>query len=188
MTNLTKRSGAARLMAAALCATVLTFGASRAEESPQPSADARAMTAYEVVVLYSGKSWQWPDGAGRLESDGRRFTAISGSGETTNWAEGRWLVTDGGSLCLEANWHASGESYPDRTCFDHRVDGNTIYQRRSPAGDWFVFKHAQAKPDDEFSRLVPNDLVSVRLEDARSTTSATQPSSGPSISGVNDNE
>lgn len=189
MTKPTRAAGASRLAATALCLSVFAFpGASHAEDRSQPPAHARAMTAYEVVVLYRGKSWQWPDGAGRMEAEGRRFTAITGSDDDASWAEGRWLVTNSGRMCLDADWHSSAGIFPDRTCFAHRIDGETIYQRRSPAGDWYVFKHAPAEADDEFARLVAKDLVSAGLEEVRSAIRPQQPSSAPSISGVNDNE
>jgi len=184
-TNVTRTS---RLAAAALCLSVLSISGTSHAENSQPPPQARAMTAYEVVVLYRNKSWQWPDGAGRMDAEGRRFTAVSGSGDAASWAEGRWLVTDRGRMCLDADWHSSAGTFPDRTCFSHRLDGDTIYQRRSPAGDWYVFKHAPAKADDEFTKLVAKDLVSAGLEEARSATRPQKHSSPPSHSGVNENE
>ena len=189
MTKSTNFTGASRLAAAALCVSALAIsGASHAEDSSQPSTQARAMTPFEIYVLYRDRSWQWPDGAGRMETDGRRFTAIAGSGEEASWAEGRWVVTNRGRMCLDADWHASGGPFPDRTCFDHRLDGGTIYQRRAPVGDWYVFKHSPAEAGDEFTRLVREDLVSAGLEEVRSALRPQQPSSAPSKSGVDDNE
>lgn len=182
-------TNAIRLTAAALCVSVLAAtGASRAADSPQPPPQARAMTAYELLTIYGDRSWQWADGAGRLETDDRRFTAITGSGGAANWAEGRWLITDRGRLCLVADWHIPSGSFPARTCFDHRRAGDTIYQRRLPEGAWYVFRHAPVAANDEFAKLVREDLVSARLDEARSAPRAARLSSAPSISGVNGNE
>jgi len=189
MKNPNKYIVATRLAAGALCVALATVsGASRAEDSPQPPVQGRAMTAFELYVLYRDRSWQWPDGAGRLETEGRRFTAIAGSGEEVSWAEGRWLVTDRGRMCLDAEWHASAGTFPDRTCFDHRLDGGTVYQRRAPSGDWYVFKHSPAEAGDGSTRLVREDLVSAGLEELRSVSGPQRHSSAPLISGVNDNE
>lgn len=146
------------------------------------------MTGYELYLLYRDKSWQWPDGAGRMETDGRRFTAISGSGDMASWAEGRWVVTDRGRFCLDADWHGSTGIFPDRTCFEHRLDGKTIYQRRLPAGDWYVFKHNPTAIEDEFTKLVRKDLVSTELEEVRAAVTPQQHSSESSNTGANDNE
>jgi hypothetical protein len=43
-------------------------------------------------------------------------------------------------------------------------DEDTIYQRREPSGEWYVFKHAKPAAGDEFSKLVREDLVSAELE------------------------
>jgi hypothetical protein len=133
-----------------------------------PPAQARAMTATELYMLYRNKSWQWPDGAGRLQADGRRFTAWAGAADKASWAEGRWTVSDHGRLCLKAQWHTVSGTYPNTTCFGHKQLGDTVYQKREPSGDWFVFKHA-APADDEFSKLVDQDLVSNDLERIKSS-------------------
>ena len=146
------------------------------------------MTAFELYVLYRDRSWQWPDGAGRLETEGRRFTAVAGSGDAASWAEGRWIVTERGRLCLDADWHAPAGTFADRTCFEHLIDGRTIYQRKAPAGDWFVFKNYPTEADDEFTKLVREDLVSAALEELRPSSWSQRPFSAPSVSGVNDNE
>lgn len=130
---------------------------------PTPPANAHAMTAAELYMLYRDKSWQWPDGAGRLQTDGRRFTAWSGSGDKVSWAVGRWTVSDHGRLCFKAQWHTVSGVYPNTTCFSHKKFGDIVYQRRQPSGDWYVFKHAKPA-DDEFSKLADQDLVSKNLE------------------------
>ncbi|MCZ8548493.1 DUF995 domain-containing protein [Mesorhizobium qingshengii] len=130
---------------------------------PTPPANARPMTGAELYMLYRDKSWPWPDGAGRLQTDGRRFTAWSGSGDKASWAVGRWTVSDQGRLCFKAQWHTVSGAYPNTTCFIHKKLGNIVYQKRQPSGDWYVFKHAEPA-DDEFSKLADRDLVSNNLE------------------------
>ena len=124
---------------------------------------ARVMTAVELFMLYRNKSWRWPDGAGRMEADGRVFKAWSGSGDDAVWARGRWMVTDTGTLCLKANWHGKAGSVEDRTCFSHMTDGRTIFQKKETSGEWYVFRHAEPQEDDEYKKLVREDLVTTRL-------------------------
>ncbi|TGQ38325.1 DUF995 domain-containing protein [Mesorhizobium sp. M00.F.Ca.ET.216.01.1.1] len=131
-------------------------------------ADARAMTGAELYILYHDKSWLWPNGAGRMHTDGRRFTAWAGSGEKSTWAEGRWLVTNRGRLCLKAQWHSSSGIVSNKTCFSHKKLGDTVYQKREPSGAWYVFKHGAAADNDEFNKLVSQDLVSSNLERIKS--------------------
>lgn len=140
-----------------------------AAKNPTPPHDARPMTSFELYALYRDKSWQWPAGAGRLQADGRRFTAWSGSGDKASWAEGRWTVNDRGQLCLKAEWHVVSGVFPNTTCFSHRKLGDIIYQKREPAGAWYVFKHATPANDDEFDKLVGQDMVSQNLEQIRSS-------------------
>ncbi|MBX9452258.1 MAG: DUF995 domain-containing protein [Mesorhizobium sp.] len=124
---------------------------------------ARPMTGVELYVLYRGKSWQWPDGAGRLQDKDRVFTAWSGSGENMAWAEGRWIVTDEGLLCLQARWHSKAGTVDDRTCFSHVTDERTIFQKRETSDEWYIFKHPEPQEGDEFKNLVRDDLVSAKL-------------------------
>jgi len=125
---------------------------------------ARLMTAAELYSLYRGKTWRWPDGAGRMEGTDRRFSAwVDGTGGQS-WAEGRWVVTDTGRLCLNAIWHAASGQFPAQTCFLHRIYDGTIYQKKEVGGAWFVFRHPIATETDEATKLIADDLVSQRLE------------------------
>jgi len=121
------------------------------------------MTATELYNLYRDKSWQWSDGAGLMQADGRRFTAWAGSGDKATWAEGRWTVNDKGRMCFKALWHSSSGVAPARTCFSHKRVGDTIYQKRDPSQNWYVFKHSPVAEGDEFNKLVSRDLVSLNL-------------------------
>jgi Protein of unknown function (DUF995) len=142
-------------------------GQARSEASVPPP-DATTMTGAELFMLYRNKSWLWSDGAGRMESDSRRFTAWAGSGDSATWAEGRWIVTDRGRLCFKAEWHSLSGVHPAKTCFSHKRHRNTIYQRREPSQAWYVFKHADSVEGEEFGKLVSQDLVSSELETIRS--------------------
>lgn len=48
-----------------------------------------------------------------------------------------------------------------KTCFSHRIDNGTIYQKREPGGEWYAFRNAEVHQDDEASKLVSTDLVPV---------------------------
>ncbi|MEI5678430.1 MULTISPECIES: DUF995 domain-containing protein [unclassified Mesorhizobium] len=136
-------------------------------EASVPPHDAQVMTSAELYMLYRNKSWQWSDGAGRMQSDGRRFTAWAGSGDKATWAEGRWTLSDNGQLCFKAQWHSLSGASPATTCFGHKRVGGTIYQRREPGQAWYVFKHSTPAQDDEFNKLVRGDLVSSKLQKIR---------------------
>lgn len=125
------------------------------------------LTAVELYVLYRDKSWQWTDGAGRMDSQDRRFRAWVDSDKGKSWAVGRWLVTDAGVMCLKAEWHSDQGVFPNRTCFAHRADGGTIYQKLEPGGSWYVFRHVEGRDDDEANKLVSADLVSGRLDELK---------------------
>ncbi|WP_163268960.1 DUF995 domain-containing protein [Chelativorans alearense] len=126
--------------------------------------NARPMTGVELYMLYHDKSWQWPDGAARMHDNGRTFKAWSGSGPDASWATGRWIVTDTGRLCLKADWHTRAGTFDGKTCFAHRTDGQAIYQRKEPDGDWYVFRHEEPQEGGEPNILVRDDLVTAKLE------------------------
>jgi hypothetical protein len=125
--------------------------------------NARTMTGVELYMIFQGKTWTWESGAGRMESEGRAFWAWAQSSTGESWAEGRWSVNDRGQLCLMAVWHSQSAAAPDKTCFSHRTLDGTIYQKREPSGEWYVFRHAKAQAGDEFNRLVSEDLVASKL-------------------------
>lgn len=153
-------------LAAMVLAGPVSASTAPAAESGPPAGSA-AMSAAELYTLYRDKSWQWPDGAGRMDSADRRFTAWVDGEKGKSWAEGRWLITDAGMLCFKADWHSGEDVLPVRNCFAHRIDGGTIYQKREPDGQWYVFRHAEARDDDEANKLVSEDLVSGRLDELK---------------------
>jgi hypothetical protein len=144
-----------------------------AQSVEQPSGT-RAMTAFEVYALYKNKSWQWVNGAGYMTDAGRQFSAWSDGEKGKTWAEGRWVISDTGALCLDATWHSEQGAFPAKTCFSHRLGGGTIYQKREPNGEWYVFRHANAREDDEAHKLVPSDLVSQQRDSIKTALGMTQ--------------
>jgi len=173
MTAIINNKSACRILLTGLLLSSESWAAAAAPLTPP--VDARPMTGVELYMLYRDKSWKWDDGAGRLDDQGRVFTAWSGSGESEFRARGRWIVTDKGQLCLKADWHTPTGTYPDKTCFSHRIVDRTIYQKKEPSGDWYVFRHAVPSEGDEFRKLVREDLVSSRLA-RRETSPQTKPS------------
>ncbi|PRD41257.1 hypothetical protein C5748_22400 [Phyllobacterium phragmitis] len=147
-----------------LAGIVLFSSHSGASEHVVVPENARVMTGVELYTLYRDKTWKWADGAGRMQDKGRVFKAVAGSGETASRAEGRWIVTDRGQLCFKAAWHTQTGTFPDKTCFSHKTYGGTVFQKREPSGDWYVFKNSEPTDSDEFSKLVREDLVSAQLE------------------------
>lgn len=51
-----------------------------------------------------------------------------------------WFIPGGGKMCYHAKWYGSWGVKGSTTCFEHRQAGNVVYQRKSPDGDWYVFK------------------------------------------------
>jgi hypothetical protein len=167
------------------CLSAVTFaGVSHAGEEIAPSAGARPMTGVELYQLYRDKSWAWSDGAGRFDDEARRFTARTGAGGTTAWAQGRWTVTDDGNLCLNAEWHTVSGVHANKTCFSHKRDGETIYQKKEPSGAWYVFKHAKQAESDEFKKLVTDNLVSPDLATIKSNLEDQKRLAGNALSKV----
>jgi hypothetical protein len=147
------------LLTTLLAASLAGTGVARSEESAAPE-KARPVTAAELYVMYAGKTWQWGEGGGYFGVEGREFRARTVGADGVTTANGRWRITDSGRLCFKATWVNSTGKYPGNTCFDHVELGGAIYQRKLPAGEWYVFKHANTKPEDEYSKLVRKDLVS----------------------------
>lgn len=156
-----------------LCSAIFTGATNAAppEESILPS-KARIMTPTEIYDLYRDKSWEWENGAGFMKDAGRRFRAWKSGEEGKSWAEGRWVITRSGGMCLDATWHTKDRLYPSKTCFSHRVHNGTIYQKREPDGNWYVFSHAVPRVDDEAKKLTPGDLVSEELEGVKAALSS----------------
>lgn len=125
---------------------------------------ARVMTPAELYLLYRDKNWQWADGAGRMESQNRRFTARVDGEKGKAWAEGRWRITWSGQMCFDAKWHLAHGVFPNKTCFSHRIADGTIYQKREPDGVWYVFRHASGNKDDEARKLLSIETITPKTE------------------------
>ncbi|MBY3223691.1 DUF995 domain-containing protein [Rhizobium sp. 25PS6] len=149
-------------LALSLCLPVAAHGAEVAKkDAPTP------LSAYELYRIYGDKTWTWNTGGGRFFDDGRRFVAWSNDKGQPSFAEGRWVVDDLGQLCMRATWTNAEGAARASTCFGHRKIGNTIYQRRQPNGEWYVFRHASVRQGDEFQKLVPTDTVSAKASELK---------------------
>lgn len=151
-------------------ATLIALAGSAYNTSAQETvlpAEARIMTPGEIHDLYRDKSWQWKSGAGYMTDTGRRFSAWVDDENGKSWAEGRWTISTTGRMCFNATWHSTDGAFPAKTCFSHRIDDGTIYQKREPDGDWYVFRHAEPRGDDEASKLADADLVSAQIADVK---------------------
>nr|WP_273793268.1 DUF995 domain-containing protein [Brucella anthropi] len=159
----TETSRGALTLVVVLAGIGASAGAASAANDGLPDG-ARVMTPAEIYVLYRDKNWQWADGAGRMESQNRRFTARVDGDKGKAWAEGRWRITWSGQMCFDAKWHLAQGVFPNKTCFSHRVVDGTIYQKREPDGDWYVFRHAGGNKDDEARKLVSIKTIKPKTE------------------------
>lgn len=162
-----------RTITAIVCAlTWVSTPATAARASEQPGT--RPMMAFEIYNLYKNKSWQWDDGAGHMTDAGRQFSAWADGEKGESWAEGRWVISETGLLCFNATWHSKQGSFPAKSCFSHRVGHGTIYQKREPDGEWYVFRHTEARENDEASKLISADLVSQKRDSIKTALGAEQ--------------
>lgn len=134
---------------------------------------ARIMTTSEIHELYRDRSWQWENGVGYMGA-AQQFSAWSGNEAEKTWAEGRWIITNSGRMCLDATWHTADDTYPDKTCFSHRIYNGTVYQKREPDGEWYIFRHSPPRADDEAGKLIPGDQVSEELVNLKTALAADQ--------------
>ncbi|WP_319484888.1 DUF995 domain-containing protein [uncultured Cohaesibacter sp.] len=120
----------------------------------------KPMTGDHLWVVFTNHTWKWQAGGGFFAARKQAFTAWSREGGNPSVGDGRWFtLTSKGSLCFRATWRAMDGSAPAVTCFRHRIVGNTIFQKRDPDGEWYVFKHAKRTYGDEFLKLLKGDHV-----------------------------
>lgn len=150
-------------LALGLCLPLAAQGAETAEKKIAPT----PLSAFELYRIYGDKTWVWNTGGGRFFDDGRRFVAWTNDKGKQSFAEGRWVVDDLGQLCMRATWTNAEGAARASTCFGHRKIGNTIYQRRQPDGNWYIFRHASVLEGDEFRKLVSTDTVSAKARDLK---------------------
>lgn len=158
------RRGLLLATAALAAASLLAAPAAAASRKAAPPKGAHAMTPFEVVKLYRGKTWMWPAGGGFFEPGARFFAWSSEPGKSPSYALGRWMAMEDGRMCMKAKWFSSaGKGAPATTCFAHSVAGNVVYQRRMPSGDWYVFRADPPAADNEFAKLKDGDLVKAKI-------------------------
>ncbi len=110
----------------------------------------------ELVAIYGGKTWLWPDGAAYF-APGGGFVAWAGKEAAASFAKGTWRVTPKGRVCFRANWVSRSGEAASESCFGHAMQAGDLLQRREPNGEWYVFKHREADRRDEFHKLVDGD-------------------------------
>lgn len=125
----------------------------------------RVLTAYELLKIYSDRTWHWSDGAIYFRPD-RRFEAWLKHGVETSYGEGSWSVANNGQLCIRANWHSLSGTTKSFTCYVHRTS-DAFYQRALPRGTWYLFSHIPPKSGDEITKLERGDHVSAEYLRAR---------------------
>lgn len=121
-------------------------------DAQQPPRDARPLSAVELYDLYRDTTWPWESGAAHFFDEGRRFIAWSADDTGLSHAEGRYELTDRGSMCLVGRWtgldYPTGQRYAPlvRSCFRHVTDGETVFQRPATGGPWSAFAGPGAAP------------------------------------------
>jgi hypothetical protein len=114
------------------------------------------VTPAELAAIFGGKTWLWTDGAAYF-APGGRFVAWAGKDTAASFAKGTWSITPKGRVCFRANWVSRSGDGPSQSCFGHALRAGDLLQRREPNGEWYVFKHREADPQDEFHKLVDGD-------------------------------
>lgn len=138
---------------------VATAFVSTASAKDQPPPGTRFMTTEELWRIFHNRSWIWSDGAGYFPNSKRRFFAYAKAGRKAAYAQGSWFVTWQGKACFRAGWVGVDYDKQELTCFAHRTDGRAIYQKRLPAGDWYVFRSDPPLSGDEVTKLLLGDYV-----------------------------
>lgn len=162
-------TNSAEVVAAPLNGGTDSQPAATSSDEPQPG---RALTLAEVRNLYSNRTWVWPGGGGYMGEDGRFLAAGSKDQGTETYATGSWAATNTGHMCFSGVWNTAGQRTYVITCFAHRIEGETIFQRQEPCGLWFAFKSSPVQAGDEFNKIVAGDQVSAKLKRLESSSSA----------------
>jgi hypothetical protein len=146
-----------------------TAHAAAAKDSAPAEMDAAPVpTAYELQLLYADRTWAWKNGAAYFAQGNRRLEAWTSGQDTASVAEGRWLVTKDGKMCMELAWRSksyTGEQH--RTCYSHRIQGGNIVQRKDPDGEWYGFKRSPEDPSDEYRKFEAGDTKGAQFEETR---------------------
>ncbi|RVD47182.1 MULTISPECIES: DUF995 domain-containing protein [unclassified Mesorhizobium] len=113
-----------------------------------------------VYQIYQNHSWMWGNhGAAFFAVRQRQFNAWSTEKGQPGYGDGTWFIPGGGKLCYRAQWHGAWGVKGSMTCFEHRQTGKAIYKRKSPDGEWYVFRSPHRNRSDEFMKLKYGDYV-----------------------------
>ncbi|WP_245489147.1 DUF995 domain-containing protein [Mesorhizobium sp. M7D.F.Ca.US.004.03.1.1] len=156
----------------ALCGQMALPGTAHAaaakDSAPAEANTANVPTAYELQLLYADRTWVWKNGAAYFAQGNRRLEAWTSGQDTASVAEGRWLVTKEGKMCMELAWRSKGYTgKQNRTCYSHRIQGGSIEQRKDPDGEWYSFKRSPEEPSDEYRKFEAGDTKGAQFEEAR---------------------
>ena len=146
-----------RVSVKSLSATFV-IGASLLLISTGDAANERALSRQELRALYANKSWFWKDGVAYFDRSGR-FVARTGSKKDPNSVNGGWGAYKNGKICFSGDWKSGEWKSFDSTCFLHKEVNGHIYQKRLPEGDWYIFKHAKTRKNDEYRKIVAGKYV-----------------------------
>jgi hypothetical protein len=164
-------SGARLVFLLALCGQMAlsepAHAAAEKERAPAEADAATVPTAFELSLLYANRTWIWKNGAAYFAKDNnRRLQAWTSSQDKASVAEGRWLVTDTGKMCMELSWRSKTYSKQGRTCYSHRIQDGKIEQRKDPDGEWYNFK-GPPEEADEYRKFEEGDTKGAQFEEAR---------------------
>ncbi|WP_436175846.1 DUF995 domain-containing protein [Mesorhizobium sp. LjNodule214] len=156
----------------AICCQIALLGTANAaakDKAPtEADASATVPSAYELQVLYQDRTWIWKNGAAYFAKDNRRLQAWTSGQDQASIAEGRWLVTKTGKMCMEVAWRSKTYTAKvGRTCYSHRINGGNIEQRKDPDGDWYSFKHSPEDAADEYKKFESGDTKGAQFEETR---------------------
>jgi hypothetical protein len=154
------------LLMVAIAAAIGAPAKAQSSQSPPPVSAEVPLSTKQLGEIYGGKTWLWPDGAAYF-APGGRFSAWAGTGKKESFATGTWRTPGNGRLCFRAVWVSRGGAGGSESCYAHVSKSGFLFQRKEPAGEWYVFKHPTAQPEDEFRKLVPGDKAGAEVERIR---------------------
>lgn len=157
--------------AAVFAPFILAACQSETQEANSPS-KTTVVSPGELRALYAGKTWDWGNGAAYFAESGD-FSAWTEAGNKPSYATGFWWADDQGRVCFDGDWRAKDGVNSRITCFGHREDGKTLYQRREPSGDWYVFESDPAQSNDEYAKLQQTDKFESKLQQVKSEVGST---------------
>ncbi|MEI9411471.1 DUF995 domain-containing protein [Mesorhizobium salmacidum] len=154
-----------------ICGQLAVSGAAHAadEKKPKPvDAAVTTPTPFELQRLYTDRTWLWKDGAAYFGKTGRPLRAWTSGQDSASVAEGRWLATKDGKMCMDLAWRSkSYKGKQQRTCYSHRIKGGNIEQRKDPDGEWYSFKRTPEDRSDEYRKFEPGDTKAAQFGETR---------------------